>query len=80
LTWKSEGKNPHSYILENDNVLDLKEMGCEPVDGINLAHMRAQARAFVNPVMNLQHPYTNREETHHLRDYYLLKMNPIQLS
>jgi hypothetical protein len=38
---------------ENDIKMDLKEIGCDDMDWINLAQNRDQWRALVNTVMNV---------------------------
>jgi hypothetical protein len=59
LVGKPEGKRPlgrprHGWV---DNIkMDLREIGWDGVDWIDLAQDRDQWRALVNTVMNLQVP------------------------
>jgi hypothetical protein len=41
---------------ENNNKMDLKEVGCEDMDWIKLAQERERCRELVNAVMNLRVP------------------------
>jgi hypothetical protein len=55
----AEGKRPlgRSRRRWEDNVkMDLKEVGCEGMDWIELAQDRGRWRALVNAVMDLQVP------------------------
>jgi hypothetical protein len=59
LLAKSEGKTPlgrHRHRWEDDIKTDLREMGWDGVDWIQLAQDRNQCRALVNMVMNLRVP------------------------
>jgi hypothetical protein len=55
LVGKTEGKIPLGRPRWVDNVkMDLREIGCDGVDWIELAQDRDQWRALVNTVMNLR--------------------------
>jgi hypothetical protein len=57
LVWKSEGKRPLGKPrcrLEDGIKLDLREIGWEGVEWIQLAQDRDQWRSIVNTVMNLR--------------------------
>jgi hypothetical protein len=59
LVRKPEGKRPlgRSRRRWEDNIkLDLREIGVDGTNWIQLAHDRVQWRAFVNTVMNLRVP------------------------
>jgi hypothetical protein len=60
LVGKPEGKiplgRPRRRCVENIKI-DLREMGWDGVDWIDLAQDRDQWRALVNTVMNLRVPY-----------------------
>jgi hypothetical protein len=59
LVGKPEGKRPLGRQKRRwvDNVkMDLREIGCNGVDLIDLAKEREQWRALVNTVMNLRVP------------------------
>jgi hypothetical protein len=59
LVGKPVGKRPlgvPKYWREDNNKINLKEIGCEGVDWIHLAQDRDQWRALVNAVMNLGVP------------------------
>jgi hypothetical protein len=56
---KSEGKRPlgRRRCRQNNNIkMDLKELGGDGMDWIDLAEDRDQWRALVNTVINLQAP------------------------
>jgi hypothetical protein len=56
---KLEGKKPLGrprWKLEDNIKTDLREIGWDCVDWIDLAHDRDQWRALVNTVMNLRAP------------------------
>jgi hypothetical protein len=59
LVWKSGGQGPlsrHRCAWVDGNKGDLKEMGWEGVDWINLAQDRDKCQAVVITVMNLRAP------------------------
>jgi hypothetical protein len=59
LVGKSEGKRPlgRSRCRWVDNIkIDLRAIGCDGMDWIDLAQDRDQRRALVNTVMNLGVP------------------------
>jgi hypothetical protein len=59
LGGKPEGKRPlgrHRCRWEDNNNMDLREIGWDGMDWINLAQNRDQWRALVNTVMNLRVP------------------------
>ena len=59
LVGKPEGKRPLGRPRrrwENNIKMDLREMGCDPVDWIHLAEEGGQWRAYVSAVMNLRVP------------------------
>ena len=54
---KREGKKPFGrprHRWEDNNKMDLQELGCGCVDWIELAQDRDRCRAVVNVVMNLR--------------------------
>ena len=56
---KSEGKKPLGrprYRWEDNIKIDLREVGCDPGDWIDLAEDRDQWRGYVWAVMNLRVP------------------------
>ena len=56
---KPEGKRPSGRPRRRweDNVkMDLREVGCDPGERIDLADDRDHWRAYVRPVMNLRVP------------------------
>jgi hypothetical protein len=54
LVGNPEGKRPHRWV---DNIkMDLREIGWDGLDWIDLAQNRDQWRALVNTVMNLRVP------------------------
>ena len=57
LVWKLEGKGPLGrprLRWEDNNKMNIQEVGCGCMDWINLAQDRGRWRAVVNAVMNLQ--------------------------
>jgi hypothetical protein len=57
LVKKSEWKKPFGRPRHRwEEMMVLKETGCEAVDGVHLAQGRVQWQALVNMVMNLQVP------------------------
>ena len=59
LLGKPEGKRPLGRPRrrwEDNNKMDLRELGCDPRDWIALAEDRDQRRAYVRAVMNLRVP------------------------
>ena len=59
LVGKSEGKKPLGrprHRWEDNNKMDLQEVGCEDMDWIELAQDRDRWRALVNAVMYLRVP------------------------
>jgi hypothetical protein len=59
LVGKTEGKRPLRVPTCKwvDNIkMDLREIGCDGMNWIDLAHDRDQWRALVNTVMNLRVP------------------------
>jgi hypothetical protein len=59
LVGEPEGKRPlvrHRRGWEDNIKTDLKEVGWEGMDGINLAQDRGRWRALVNAVLNLRVP------------------------
>jgi len=61
LVGKSEGKRPlrrHRQRWEDNNKIDLQEVGYGDMDWIHLAHDRDRWRTLVNGVMNLRVPKT----------------------
>jgi hypothetical protein len=59
LVAKPEGKRPlgrHRRRWENNIKMDIKEMGWESMDWINLAHDKDRWRVLVNTIMNLRVP------------------------
>jgi hypothetical protein len=54
LVGKPEGKRPRRWV---DNIkMDLREIGCDDMNLIDLAQDEDQLRALVNTVMNLRVP------------------------
>ena len=56
LVGKPEGKRPLERLRHRweDNIkMDLKEVGCDPGDWIDLAQNRVQSRAYVRAVMKV---------------------------
>jgi hypothetical protein len=61
LVGKPEGKRPlgrprHRWVVNTRNKMDLREIGWDGIDWIDLAQDRDQWRALVNTVMNLRVP------------------------
>jgi hypothetical protein len=56
LVGKPEGKRPLGSRWLNKIEMDLREIGCDIMDWIDLAQARDQLGALVNTVMNLQVP------------------------
>jgi hypothetical protein len=59
LVGRSEGKRPLGrprHKWENNVKMDLREIGINGLNWIQLAQYRVQWQAFVNMVMNLQVP------------------------
>ena len=59
LVGKPGGKRPQGrprHRWEDNNEMDLQEVGCGGIDWIELAHDRDRWRALVNAVMNLRVP------------------------
>ena len=42
--------------MEDNTKIDVREVGCDPGDWIDLAEVRDQCRAYVKAVMNLRVP------------------------
>ena len=56
---RPEGKRPlgRPRLIWEDNIkMNLREVGCDPIDWIALAEDRDQWRAYVKAVMNLRVP------------------------
>ena len=59
LVGKPEGKRPCGRLRrrwEDNMKMDLREVGCDPREWIDLAEDRDQWRAYVRAVMNLRVP------------------------
>jgi hypothetical protein len=56
LVGKPEGKRPLGRRWVNNIKMDLREIGWDGMDWIDLAQNRDQWRALVNTVMNLRVP------------------------
>jgi hypothetical protein len=59
LVGKPEGKRPLGRPTRRwvDNIkMDLREIGCDGVDWMDMAHDRDQWRAIVNTALNLRVP------------------------
>jgi len=59
LVGKPEGMRPHGRPRrrwEDNNKMDLHEVGCRDVDWIDLAQVRDRWQALVNVVINLRVP------------------------
>ena len=59
LVGKPEGKRPLGRPMrrwENNIKMDLREVGCDPGEWIDLAGDRDQWRAYVRAIMNLRVP------------------------
>jgi hypothetical protein len=69
--WESQKVRDHWEDLDNIK-MDLREIGCNGMDWIDLAQDRDQWRALVNTVMNLRVPY-NAENFLRLHNWQLLK-------
>jgi hypothetical protein len=63
LVGRPEGKRPLGRLRsrwEDNTKMDLKVIGIDGANWIQLAQNRVQWRAFVNTVMNLRVPYERR--------------------
>jgi hypothetical protein len=57
LVWRPEGKRPVGRCRWEDNIkMDLREIGINGANWIQLAQYKLQWQAFVSMVMNLQVP------------------------
>ena len=59
LVGKPEGKRPLGWPRhrwEDNNKMNLREVGCDPGEWIDLVEDRDQCRAYVRAVMNLRVP------------------------
>ena len=59
LVGKPEGKRPLGRPVrrwEDNNKMDLREVGCDPGEWIDLAEDRDQWRTYIRAVMNLRVP------------------------
>jgi hypothetical protein len=64
LVGKPEGKRPLGRPRrrwENNIKMDLREIGIDGANWIQLVQDRVQWRAFVNTVMNLRNPQRNQD-------------------
>ena len=56
LVGKPEGKSPLGRPREDNVKTDLRKVGCDPGEWIDLAEDRDQWRAYIRAVMNLRFP------------------------
>jgi hypothetical protein len=76
LVGRPKGKRPlgKPRRMWEDNIkMDLREIGIDGTNWIQLAQDRVQWRAFVNTVMNLRFPYESRIFFDRLSDNQLFK-------
>jgi hypothetical protein len=56
--WESQKERSH-YEVQDNIKMDLREIGWDGMDWIDLAQDRDQCRALVNTAMNLRVPYNS---------------------